>query len=93
MMLDGPVNGNNIRAANGPALNIRPCRAARRAALAAQAQHAIPGRAGPGMMTIGACHAWVGSKTRISCRAVGTRAFWPPILSSNLARHFGYFDN
>jgi hypothetical protein len=53
-------DGNNMRASNGPALNIGPCRAAHRAVLAAQARHAIPGHVGPRTMTI---RAWAGSKT------------------------------
>lgn len=61
-------DGNNMWVSNGPALNIEPCCAV----LAAQARHAIPGHAGPHMMTI---RAWAGSKTQTSCQAVRPRAF------------------
>jgi hypothetical protein len=79
-MLDGPVKGNNFRAANELPLNIGPLRAAHCAALAAQARHVITGRAGPGTTTIVPC--CLGSDENSSlvpgCWASGP---WPPPIA------------
>jgi hypothetical protein len=67
-----------MRAVNGPTLNIGLCRAARRAALVAQARHAIPGRAGPGTMTSGRTVLGLGHKLRPHVGLSGLGAWTDP---------------
>jgi len=54
-------------------------RAVPRAGVAVQAQPGASGRAGPGPLANGPCHARAGPKCRATGRASGPRAAWPTI--------------
>jgi len=67
---------------------IGPCRAARRAGVAAQAWHVPPGRASMGTKATGPCLAWAEPKICAFGWAIGLRAAWTSINTNlNIYKH------